>query len=184
MSALGLMEGVRLAGVAPIVTERLVLRAPEARDVAPYVAYRTGARAAFIGGGPCERGAAEAKFAGMIGQWVVRGYGRYVIALGHDEPGVGHVGLLADPGTCGTPEMTWTLWDDGHSGRGHATEAARAILTDPDVAARWPSLPAYVAPGNARSRRLAERLGGVIDRDAQPPQRCAGALTYRLTCAA
>lgn len=170
---------ISLAGVPVIRTERLVLRGPEARDMAPYAAYRASPRNARAGG-PMGADEAAEKFAAMAGHWLVHGFGRWVICEAEDGPGIGHVGPSAlDPATT---EMTWTLWSPEHEGRGYATEAARAALAR--CAGRWRELPAFVRPDNASSRRVAERLGGAIDPGAPSPSWMPGGLTYRLRVAA
>ena len=170
---------ISLAGVPVIRTERLVLRAFEARDLAGYVAYRTSPRNARASG-PMGADEAAEKFAAMAGQWLVHGFGRWAICEAEDAPGIGHVGPLAtDPAAV---EMTWTLWGAKHEGRGYATEAARAALAH--LVGRWAELPAFVRPDNAPSRRVAERLGGAIDPDDASPAWMPGALTYRLPVAA
>lgn len=165
---------VSLTGVPVIRTDRLVLRGFEARDLGPYVAYRTSARSTEA----VDAVQATHRFASMIGQWVVHGFGRLAICEG-DAPAIGHVGLLCHE-LGAVPEMTWTLWSEAHQGRGYATEAARAVLARP---APWPAVPAFIRPENAPSRRVAERLGGRLD-DAAPPPWMEGAVTYRLPVAA
>ena len=172
-------EAISLAGVPVIRTERLVLRGLEARDLAPYVAYRTGPRNARPGG-PMDPGEAAEKFAAMAGHWVAHGFGQFVICEAGDAPGIGHVGPSFH-GDCDPPQMTWTLWSAEHEGRAYAVEAARAVLARPGP---WAEFPAFVRPGNARSHRVAERLGGVIVDGAPPPPWMPDALTYRLPVAA
>ena len=170
---------VSLAGVPVIRTERLVLRGLEARDLAPYAAYRASPRNARAGG-PMGADEAAERFAAMAGHWLVHGFGRWAFCEAEDGPGIGHVGPSAlDPPTT---QMTWTLWSAEHEGRGYATEAARAALAH--LAGRWPELPAHVRPDNAPSRRVAERLGGAIDADAPSPPWMPEGLTYRLSVAA
>jgi len=153
-----------------ITTARMVLRRPELADLDGYVAYYTGPRTGGVGG-PKPRYIVVERFMAMVGQWELRGYGRYVMTDGGTA--FGHVGVLhiddADP-----PEMTWTLWDAAREGAGLATEAARAVQDT------WqgPALVARVAPDNPRSIRVAERLGLRLAPDAAPPSYNAGMLTY------
>lgn len=156
---------------ATITTERLTLRQFEMRDLNGYVAYYTGDRTGGVGG-PKPRYVAVERFMSMLGQWVLRGYGRYALTTG--GPAFGHVGVMhtddADPA-----EMTWTIWDEAHTGQGYATEAARAVL------GAWtgPALMAHIAPDNGPSIRMAERVGMVLDADAPPPSYNPDMLTYR-----
>jgi RimJ/RimL family protein N-acetyltransferase len=156
---------------ATIATERLTLRQFEIGDLEGYVGYYTGPRTAGVGG-PKPRYVVIERFMAMIGQWALRGFGRYAIA--QDGAAFGHAGVMqideVDP-----PEMTWTLWDDTREGQGFATEASRAIV----AAWQGPALLARIAPDNTRSQKMAERLGFALDPDAVPPSYAPEFLTYR-----
>ncbi|RFP88592.1 N-acetyltransferase [Rhodobacteraceae bacterium 63075] len=154
-----------------ISTERLTLRPFEMRDLDGYLAYYTGGRTDGVGG-PLSRQNAVNRFFAMAGQWALRGYGRYAISL--SDTAIGHTGVLhsdpADPA-----ELTWTLWTDAQEGQGYATEAAQAVLSE------WtgPALIARIAPDNAASIRVAERIGMRFDSEATP-RGCAPSMhTYR-----
>ncbi len=157
-----------------LTTARLTLRLPIASDLAAYTAFAVSARATSVGG-PFDEAKAFDKLAAMIGHWELRGWGRYVIAL--DGRPIGHCGPLDTFG--GTPEMTWTLWDDNALGQGLATEAVRAVidhlLTDCD----WPALKVCIDPRNANSHRMAARVGAVRS-DEPGPVRWPEAQTYYL----
>lgn len=155
-----------------LTTARMTLRRPVLSDLDGYVAYYTGARAGGVGG-PKPRYVVVERFMGMVGQWMLRGYGRHVMV---DADGAfGHVGVMhiddVDP-----PEITWTLWDPAREGRGFATEAARAVL------AAWngPALVARIMPENAGSISVAKRLGMVEDQNATPPSYNGEVLTFRM----
>ena len=66
---------------------------------------------------------------------------------------------------------------DGHTGQGLATEAAMAVRDWALGARGLPTLVSYVGTANAPSRRVAEKLGAVIDLAVRPqgPE----TLTYR-----
>jgi RimJ/RimL family protein N-acetyltransferase len=66
-------------------------------------------------------------------------------------------------------EIGWML-SVGAEGQGYATEAAGALLAFAHRDLGMPRLVSYVAPGNARSLRVAERLGG--QRAAAPERGC------------
>ena len=154
-----------------LVTRRLTLRRPQAGDLPAYAAYCASDRARFAGG-PVDAAGAFETFAALVGHWVLRGFGRYVMDRG-GQP-IGHVGPLAAEDR-DRPELTWTLWDGAHEGQGYATEAARAVALHLLDDLRWPDLAIHVAADNAAARRLAERLG------AEPaPAGKAGVVSYRL----
>jgi len=155
-----------------ITTDRLILRRPELQDLEPYVAYYTGPRTGGVGG-PKPRHVVVDRFFAMVGQWVLRGYGRYAITTG--GAGFGHVGVMHVENDQPL-EMTWTLWDPTYEGKGYATEAARAVLD----AWAGPPLLARVAPDNTPSQAVARRLGMAEDPAATPPIYNPTMLSYRL----
>ncbi len=162
-----------------VLTPRMVLRRPRGADLAAYTAYCTSDRTRFAGGPFTAQNAYE-KFAQMIGQWEILGYGRWVMEFNGDP--IGHVGPLSGAGV-DTPEMTWTLWSAGHEGKGLATEAARAAVHHLMTDCLWPDLRILIAPANRASIRVAERIGAQAT-DEPAPEWAPGYATYRLTVAA
>jgi ribosomal-protein-alanine N-acetyltransferase len=146
---------------------RLVLRRPQATDLAPYTVYCTSDHARFVGG-PFTAESAFEKLAAMIGHWDLRGFGRLVICERATMRPVGHVGAMQisanDPA-----EMTWTLWSPDDQGKGYAYEAARAYLDTARANYGFATLIARIAPDNLRSLRLARRLGGTIQETHPAP---------------
>jgi ribosomal-protein-alanine N-acetyltransferase len=137
-------------------TERLVLRAPRASDFEAYAAFRASPRSAYSGG-PFTRAQAFEQFCALAGHWLVRGYGRWVVALRADDRPIGIVGLFYPEGWL-EPEIAWALFDD-EEGHGYAAEAARAARTYAYDTLGWRSVVSLIAPENARSAALAARLG-------------------------
>lgn len=156
---------------ATLSTERLTLRPFEMRDLEAYVGYYTGPRTGGVGG-PKPRYAVVERFMAMAGQWALRGYGRYAIDLAGE--GIGHAGVM-HVDTSDPEELTWSLWDAAHEGRGFASEAAKAVLD----AWRGAPLLARIAPDNLPSRKVAERIGMVLDPAAPPPDYAPSFVTYR-----
>lgn len=152
---------ISLAGAPVIETERLRLRAPVGADWAPYCAYATSERAAAIRGPETSKEAFDA-FTRMIGQWVARGFGRFVIEERETGAAIGHVGPLAPEGHP-EPELTWTLWSPENEGRGYAFEAAAAAKTHCESALGLTRMISLVATGNDRSAALARRLGAAAE---------------------
>ncbi len=93
----------------------------------------------------------------FVGHWALRGFGMYAVLT---RPGefVGRVGLHFP---LGWPEreIGWAL-DRRHWGQGYAFEAAAAVRDLALQDLKWPRLVSYIFPENARSIRLARRLGG------------------------
>lgn len=148
-----------LAHTPVLETARLILRAPQAGDLDAFVAYATSARTRFVGGPRTPAQAAE-KFAGMIGQWVLRGFGRLVLTLRGTGTPIGHAGPLQMDGAQ-PPELTWSLWDAAHERQGLTLEAARAI-------ADWSFGPlglrhatTQIHRDNTASHRIARHVGGI-----------------------
>lgn len=147
-------------------TERLVLRAPALADFAAYAAFFASPRSGYEDG-PLARGPAWREFASAAGQWMLKGYGAWSIEERATGAYAGEVGIF-HPAHFPEPEIGWTLMAP-FEGRGLAHEAALAARAWAYAALGLETLVSYVAPGNARSIRLAERLGARLDPDAPYP---------------
>jgi len=158
-------------------TARLTLREPRMEDVPAFAAFLHSDRARFVGGPGRTLFDSARAFGHMAGMWVLRGYGPHVICL-KDGTAVGHGGPWF-PHVWPEPELGWCLWDGAHEGKGYVTEAMAALrdwaVRDLKVA----SLVSYIDPGNHASRRVAERLGAVIDPGAALPDSGHDAVVYR-----
>ncbi|MEM0908738.1 MAG: GNAT family N-acetyltransferase [Pseudomonadota bacterium] len=111
-------------------------------------------------GGVMTRAEASRAFMTVPGHWALRGYGIYAVER-KDGTFVGGCGLYYPHGW---PELE--LGYDQlpeHQGHGYITEAARAVI---DEAGRrgLTRLVSLIHPENARSIRVAERLGAVKER--------------------
>ena len=157
-------------------TPRLTLRPPERADLPAYRAYCQSDRTRFTGG-PYSAVQAFDKLAAMIGHWDIRGFGRLVLCNRSTGRPLGHVGALQMLDDS-VPEMTWTIWSGADSGQGFAQEAASAYLTHAKDALPFTTLLARIMPENSASRRLAVRLGGVLDKGASSPTWMPDALTF------
>jgi len=158
-----------------ISTERLTLRRPGRDDLAAYTAFCASPRSVFVKG-PFPASRAFEKLATMVGQWALRGFGRYVMVL--DDAPIGHVGPLSYCDNT-TPELTWTLWDGAQEGRGFATEAARAVARHLFDDLNWDQLDILVLPDNNGSIRVAQKLGAALT-DRPAPDWYQGCHTYEL----
>jgi len=74
-------------------------------------------------------------------------------------------------------KRNWGGSSMGHEGRGYATEAALALRDWAFSTLKLPSLVSYIAPGNAASVAVAERLGARLDPAA--PRTVPADLVYR-----
>ena len=153
-----------LANAPVIETERLTLRAPELRDFDGFAAFLGSERARPVGG-PVDRGLAWRAFCHLVGHWPLRGYGPFVFERG--SVGIGHGGAWQPEGWPEV-ELGYCLWDASHEGQGLACEAMRAARKHAWAIGLGP-LVSYIAPANAASIRLAERLGAERDDEARRP---------------
>lgn len=149
-----------------IETARLVLRGHEAGDFDAFAAMLGEERTAYMGG-PFDRDTAWSYFTNNLSGWVLYGFGIWTVT---DRQGrlLGEVGYLL-PDHYPEPELGWTLAAPAE-GKGFAEEAARAALGWYWAETDAQSVVSYTNPANLRSRRLAERLGAVLDADAPLPR--------------
>ena len=156
----------RTAGIPTLRTERLVLRPHRAEDFEPYAAFMASGRACHMGG-PMDRERAWYEFASDAAQWPLHGHGALAVTLRGADALAGQVLVQRRP-YWPEPELGWMALD-GHEGRGLIFEAARTLRDWVRRSCALASLVSYIAPANARSIALAERLGAVRDDDAPLP---------------
>jgi RimJ/RimL family protein N-acetyltransferase len=153
--------------IAPtITTERLTLRAADMVHYKLLLALYQSDRCAFIGGkmAPADvwRG-----FMNMVGHWAINGFGGWSIVLAQTGEIIGEVAITQPP-EYPELELGWALFA-GHEGKGYALEAATAALDFARDTLHAPHLVSYIDPDNARSIRLALRLGAQLDEHAATP---------------
>ncbi len=139
-------------------TERLLLREFRESDADAYAEMLGDAEVMrFLGGRPLPRAEAWRNMAMVIGHWHLRGYGFWAVEERASGEMVGRVGCWYPEGWPGL-EVGRTLcrqfW-----GRGYATEAARASLEYAFTRLNQTHVISLIAPDNAASIRVAERLG-------------------------
>ena len=149
-----------------LATERLTLRRPAARDEGHFVAFYMSDRARFVGG-PLAAHRASLLFLSHLGMWETRGFGMWAVTAAGSDTCLGLVGCFF-PGGWPERELGWVLFE-GAEGRGIAREAATAARAHAFGSLRWATAVSYIHPDNARSIRLAERLGAVRDPEAAIP---------------
>ncbi len=147
-------------------TDRLTLRAPEMRDFDAYAEFRASDRAHFVGG-PFTRAESFQALSAIVGQWHLRGYGRWLVADRTTDTALGVVGIF-HPDDWPEPEIAWSVFAEGE-GRGVAFEAALAARAYAyDTLGMLPII-SMVDPGNTRSVTLALRLGAAPEGDFSHP---------------
>lgn len=160
--------------IPTLTTDRLFLREPALADWPAFAEMVTSDRARFMGG-PFTVAGAWGLFCHGIALWRLFGIGILSIEVRETGQYVGQIEINQGP-RCPEPELGWQL-NTGAEGKGYAFEAASAMrdwaFRDHDLK----TLVSYIAPHNARSIRLAERLGATLDRDARVQD--PGDLVYR-----
>jgi RimJ/RimL family protein N-acetyltransferase len=152
---------------APLIrTERLLLRPYRLEDFQHLLMLYDSDRSAFIGGRLKPRQVWDG-FMNCIGQWPILGLGGWAVEETSSVSLVGEVAVHR-PVDYPETELGWLLFE-GHEGRGYAQEAAAAARRWAFDEAGLSTLVSYIDRDNARSIRLAERLGARLDPDARTP---------------
>lgn len=142
--------------IPELETERLRLRLPRMDDFETFAAFRASERSNGVGG-PYDRATSFHHLAGIVGQWQLRGYGRWLVADKTTDEPYGIAGIY-HPEDWPEPELGWSIFAPAE-GRGMAHEAARATRDFVYRTLGWDRIVSLITDGNARSIRLAERMG-------------------------
>ena len=158
-----------------ISTARLKLRAHRQGDFDAYAAAYGDARMVHMGG-PLDQRESWAAFCRDVAQWPLLGHGAWAVDDRETGTFLGQVGLNKHPyfPEC---ELGWLVLPAAE-GKGIAFEAAAAARDWARNTLKPASLVSYIHRDNARSIKLAERLGASHDADA-PACPYADHLTYR-----
>lgn len=147
--------------IPSLATARLRLRPHTAADLDAHAAIVADEEVMrYIGtGGPVGRDVAWRQLALHLGHWALRGHGMWAVELRAERRLIGCVGFLNPEGWPGC-ELAWmfarSAWGQGYAFE--AVGAARAFGRDALGVDQPISL---IREANARSIRLAERLGAV-----------------------
>jgi RimJ/RimL family protein N-acetyltransferase len=138
-------------------TERLILRGWEERDFEPLAAIHSDPEVMTFLGPVQERGDAWRALSGLIGHWVLRGYGKWAVERKSDGAMMGRVGLINPEGWPGV-EVGWTLGKQ-YWGNGYASEAAEAAIRYGFLTQPLDKIISCIAPENFPSQAVARRVG-------------------------
>ncbi|MFZ5964585.1 GNAT family N-acetyltransferase [Thalassococcus sp. BH17M4-6] len=144
-----------------IETEHLILREPRLGDFDALCAYFSDARSAF-NGGPLDAEGTWRVLTSASGLWRLRGHGLWFITRKDDDTFIGFAGIF-HAFDWPEPELGYGI-AAGHEGRGVAFEAAMAARQAAATHFNLTRLPSFIAPDNARSIALAERMGATFER--------------------
>lgn len=152
-----------LRAAAPCLsTERLTLRPPVVADFDLWATLLSGPDSEGLGG-PIAREEAWAEFCVYAAGWLLHGHGLWSVECDGALIGFVTLGLEWEDEE---PELGYLFATDAR-GRGFATEAARAARDHALTLLGPGAFVSYIDPGNARSIRVAERLGAQRDADAE-----------------
>ena len=145
-------------------TNRLLLRAWRPSDRAPFAALNADPEVVryLTGGRPMTRAESDRLLDTIEAHWREHGFGLWCVASREDSDAcLGFVGLAIPsflPAVLPAVEVGWRLaraaW-----GRGLATEGARAAVRHAFGALELRTVISIIDPANARSIRVAEKLG-------------------------
>jgi RimJ/RimL family protein N-acetyltransferase len=149
-------------------TERLILRPTALADFEPWAAMMSDPDTARFIGGVQEPSTAWRGVMSMAGAWALTGVAMFSVIEKSTGRWVGRLGPWKPHGWPGT-EVGWSLSREAW-GKGYATEGATAAIDYAFDAFGWSEVIHCIDPGNAASRRVAERLGSRLLRlDRCPP---------------
>lgn len=98
----------------------------------------------------------------LAGVWAIRGYGHWAVEVKTTGRLIGRVGVWFPEGWPEI-ELGWVIGHD-HWGSGYATEAGREALRQAFATLDVDHVVSLIDPDNASSRRVAEKLGGTVDK--------------------
>ncbi len=137
-------------------TERLTLRGNQMSDFEGFAAFWASDRAAYTGGTKSRNDAWD-EFTALAGQWLLRGYGFWIVESNSEKQFAGWVGFH-HPERMREPELGWIMLEH-YEGQGLAAEAAIAARNYGVRSFGINTPVSFITADNTRSIRLAERLG-------------------------
>ncbi len=153
---------------APILeTDRLILRAPAAEDLEPWVEFAADAETMRFLGGAQARSVAWRGLCTVLGAWTIRGFGMFSVIEKSSGRWVGRLGPWQPEDWPGT-EVGWGLARESW-GKGYATEGAVAAMDFAFDKLGWTEAIHTIEPGNVGSQAVAKRLGSTLWGPAKMP---------------
>ncbi len=143
-------------------TARLTLRPPIAADFDAFAEAAADPEVMHWLGGARDRATAWRLFAVVAGHWSLFGYGPFSVVERESNLWIGRIGPWTPEGSPGH-EFGWLMarpfW-----GRGFAREAVHAGVDHALGHLGWPCVRFSIAPGNDPAIRLAEDMGGQLEK--------------------
>ena len=143
-----------------LATDRLILRAPEAKDFIVYSDFYADPEASFFYGGPLTAAQAWRKLAYDLGHWALQGFGMWSVVEKASGATVGGCGIVWPEGWP-RHELTWWIAPAARR-NGYAEEASRATIHWAHDTLGWNAVETHMDDENDAARRLAEKLDGTV----------------------
>jgi RimJ/RimL family protein N-acetyltransferase len=142
-------------------TERLILRPWSDKDLAPFAALNADPRVREHFPSCLTRAQSDASAQKIRAAFDARGYGLWAVEVSGGAPFIGFIGLAEPSFTAPFTPCVEIGWRLAHAtwGLGYATEGARTVLACAFERLGLAELVSMTTPGNARSRRVMEKLG-------------------------
>jgi RimJ/RimL family protein N-acetyltransferase len=147
-------------------TDRLLLRPPRADDLDPYIEIHEDPevlRHLIVPKPSPGRAGAWRTLALLSGHWLLRGYGQWTVVEKATSEVIGRVGLWNPEGWPGM-EVGWVI-RRSRWGNGFATEAAQEAVRFAFTQVGADRLISMIPPDNARSIRVAKKIGETFERE-------------------
>ena len=154
--------------IPTIETERLRLRSVKPADFPAYCAFRTDPERTKYLGGVDDEARSFDRLSEIVGHWLMRGFGRFMIADKTTDEPLGVVGPYY-PADWPEPEIAWSVFAKAE-GRGIAFEAATASRAFAYDTLGWTTAISMIYGDNQRSISLAKRMGCTPAPDFHHPQ--------------
>ncbi|WP_082127978.1 GNAT family N-acetyltransferase [Hoeflea sp. IMCC20628] len=152
--------------IPTLETDRLLLRPQTMEDWPAYAGLMMSDHAVFMEG-PHTLADAWGMFCHDLAQWYLLGVGALMIEDRKSGQCLGQVGINHGP-LFPEHELGWLVYP-ASQGKGYASEAALALRNWGFNVRGLKTLVSHIDPENHRSRKLAERLGAVLEFDAERP---------------
>jgi [ribosomal protein S5]-alanine N-acetyltransferase len=142
--------------------ERVTLRPVREADLPAFIAAHVDIRnrGSYFPLGVLSESELRRRFADN-GFWE-RGEGTLLIWSRDDEI-VGHIEFFTAVSYWDAFELSYQLYDERHAGQGYATEAVQLLVDYLFATKKQHRIHLVIVPGNAASRRIAEKCGFVLE---------------------
>ncbi|WP_187334627.1 GNAT family N-acetyltransferase [Novosphingopyxis iocasae] len=150
-----------------LVTQRLILRPPAAEDFEAVVGFYSEPETMEHLGGVKPRSEVWRAWCCMAGSWHINGFGMFSLIERATGRWIGRAGPWR-PADWPVDEVGWGVARD-FAGKGYAREAAVAAIDYAFDVLGWDAVHHVIAPKNAASIKLAERLGSRLEGPTRMP---------------